>query len=87
MTARLVRLLRRSTIRSSCSHRTGVDYYQSVKLLLFFLKQNPHPFGFGIHTHTLLIGLTNHTLYITYIIWYFMMKKLEDFMKLILKYL
>lgn len=56
MTARLVRLLRRSTIRSSCSHRTGVDYYQSVKLLLFFLKQNPRPFGFGVHTHDEKIG-------------------------------
>lgn len=53
----------------------------------FFFKQNPRPFGFGVHTHTLLIGLTNHTLYITYIIWYYMMKKLEDFMKLTLKYL
>lgn len=66
MTARLVRLLRRSTIRSSCSHRTGVDYYQSVKLLFSFFKQNPRPFGFGVHTHTLLIGLTNHTIYYVY---------------------
>lgn len=32
----------------------------------FFLKQNPRPFGFGVHTHTLLIGLTNHTIYYVY---------------------
>lgn len=66
MTARLVRLLRRSTIRSSCSHRTGVDYYQSVKLLFFFLTKSTSVWIWSSYAYVTYWSNKPHSIYYLY---------------------